>query len=52
VESVKPVANEVLPPVIRGFADLLRPDPAGGSREIEEALAYLKSAVNNREVAP
>ena len=49
VESVKPVASEVLPPIIRGIADLLRPDPAGGSREIEEALAYLKSAINSKE---
>jgi hypothetical protein len=49
VESLKPVANEVLPPLIRGIADLLRPDPAGGSREIAEALAYLKSAINSKE---
>ncbi|PKN53726.1 MAG: hypothetical protein CVU55_00965 [Deltaproteobacteria bacterium HGW-Deltaproteobacteria-13] len=49
VESLKPVASEVLPPLIRGIADLLRPDPAGGSREINEALAYLKSAINSKE---
>lgn len=49
VESLKPVASEVLPPLIRGIADLLRPDPTGGSREIEEALAYFKSAVNGKE---
>jgi hypothetical protein len=49
VESLKPVAHEVLPPLIRGIADLLRPDPAGGSREIAEALAYLKSAINSKE---
>ena len=49
VESLKPVASEVLPPLIRGIADLLRPDPSGGSREIEEALAYLKSAINSKE---
>jgi len=51
VESLKPVASEVLPPLIRGIADLLRPDPAGGSREIDEALAYLKSAINSKEAA-
>jgi len=49
VESLKPMASEVLPPLIRGIADLLRPDPAGGSREIEEALAYLRSAINSKE---
>ena len=49
MESLKPVASEVLPPLIRGIADLLRPDPSGGSREIEEALAYLKSAINSKE---
>jgi hypothetical protein len=49
VESLKPVASEVLPPLIRGIADLLRPDPAGGSREIQEALVYLKDAINNKE---
>jgi hypothetical protein len=49
VKSLKPVASEVLPPLIRGIADLLRPDPAGTSKEIEEALAYLKSAINSKE---
>ena len=49
VESLKPVASEVLPPLIRGIADLLRPDPSGGSGEIEDALAYLKSAINSKE---
>ena len=49
VESLRPVASEVLPPLIRGIADLLRPDPAGTSKEIEEALAYLKSAINSKE---
>lgn len=49
VESLKPVASEVLPPLIRGLADLLKPDPANGSGEIQEALAYLKSAINNKE---
>jgi hypothetical protein len=49
VKSLKPVASEVLPPLIRGIADLLRPDPASTSKEIEEALAYLKSAINCKE---
>lgn len=49
VESLKPVASEVLPPIIRGIADLLKTDSADGSGEIREALAYLKSAINGKE---
>lgn len=49
VESLKPVACEVLPPLIRGVADLLKPNSAGVPAEIEEALAYLKSAINSKE---
>jgi len=49
VESLKPVASEVLPPVIRGIADLLRPEPGNGSAEIQEALDYLKKAMNGKE---
>jgi hypothetical protein len=49
VESLKPVASEVLPPLIRGIADLLKPDPANGSGEIQEAVAYLKSVINGKE---
>ena len=51
VASLKPVASEVLPPIIRGIADLLRPDPANDSEEIQEALAYLKSAINGKEAS-
>ncbi len=51
VASLKPVASEVLPPIIRGIADLLRPDPANNSEEIQEALAYLKSAINGKEAS-
>ena len=49
VESLKPVASEVLPPIIRGIADLLKPGTAGVPAEIEEALDYLKSAINSKE---
>jgi hypothetical protein len=48
VESLKPVASEILPPVIRGIADLIRHDSAGGSDEIHDALDYLKSALSSR----
>lgn len=51
VESLKPVANEILPPIIRGIADLLRPDPNNPSGEMQEALAYLKDAINGKEAA-
>lgn len=49
VESLKPVASEVLPPIIRGIADLLRPDPNNASEEMQEALAYLRNAINGKE---
>ncbi len=49
VESLKPVASEVLPPLIRGLADLLRPDPNNGSKEIQEALAYFNNAIDGKE---
>ena len=51
VESLKPVANEILPPIIRGIADLLKPDPKNPSKEMQEALAYLKDAINGKEAA-
>lgn len=49
VASLKPVASEVLPPIIRGIADLLRPDPNNGSEDMREALNYLRSAINGKE---
>jgi hypothetical protein len=49
VESLKPVASEVLPPIIRGIADLLKPDPGNDSEEMQEALAYLKNVINGKE---
>jgi len=51
VESVKPVASEVLPPLIRGLADLLKPDPNNDSKEIQEALAYFRNAIDGKEAA-
>jgi hypothetical protein len=49
VESLKPVASEILPPVIRGIADLLRPEPSGDSSEIREAIDYFKNSLNRKE---
>ena len=49
VESFKPIAPEVLPPVIRGLADLLRPGKNGNSEEMREALAYFRDAVRGEE---
>jgi hypothetical protein len=51
VESLKPVATEVLPPLIRGLADLLRPNSSGIPAEIADALEYLKNAINSKEAA-
>lgn len=51
VESLKPVATEVLPPLIRGLADLLRPNSSGIPTEIADALEYLKNAINSKETA-
>ena len=48
-ESVKPVASEILPPVIRGIADLIRHDQEFGSGEIKDAIEYLRSAINSNE---
>ena len=50
VTSLKPVASEVLPPVIRGIADLLRPDPENPSDEMNEALSLLRETLAGREV--
>ncbi|HPA71962.1 MAG TPA: hypothetical protein PKY31_06825 [Spirochaetota bacterium] len=49
VEALKPLAPEILPPVIRGIADLLKQDD--GSGEMGEALDYLRSALLGKEAA-
>jgi hypothetical protein len=49
VESLKPVAPEVMPAVVRGFADLLRAGD-NGSGEMREALEYLRDTLNGKEV--
>lgn len=48
VESLKPVAPEVMPAVVRGFADLLRAGD-NGSGEMREALDYLRDTLNGKE---
>ncbi|HPQ53600.1 MAG TPA: hypothetical protein PK253_10135 [Spirochaetota bacterium] len=48
VESLKPVAPEVMPAVVRGFADLLRAGD-NGSGEMRDALDYLRETLNGRE---
>lgn len=50
VTSLRPVASEVLPPVIRGIAELLRPDPENPSNEMNEALSLLRDTLSGREV--
>ncbi|MBN2158341.1 MAG: hypothetical protein JW807_03025 [Spirochaetes bacterium] len=51
VRSMKPVAPEVLPPIIKGVAELLSPDEYDDPGEIEEAIASLRQALLGREVA-
>jgi len=51
VRSIKPVASEVLPPVIRGLAELLSPDRYDDPGEIEDALVELRKALLGKEVA-
>jgi|GEM_PF-3209816 len=48
--SLRPVASEVLPPVIRGIAELLRPDPDNPSDEMNEALSLLRDVLVEQEV--
>jgi len=47
VEALKPLAPEILPPIIRGVADLLKQDD--GSGEMGEALAYLRGVITGKE---
>ncbi len=49
VESLKPVSSQILPPVIRGAADLLKSDGSSGSSELKDAVDYFRKTVN-REV--
>jgi hypothetical protein len=51
VRSIKPVASEVLPPVIRGVAELLSPDQYDDPGELEDALAGLRKTLLGKEVA-
>jgi hypothetical protein len=46
VESVKPVSSEILPPLIRGLADLLSSDDKKNQEEIFDAINYFKEKVN------
>jgi len=51
VRSIKPVAAEVLPPIIRGAAELLSPDQYDDPGELEDALALLRKTLLGKEVA-
>ncbi len=51
VRSFKPVASEVLPPIIRGVAELLSPDQYDDPGELEDALALLRKTLLGKEVA-
>ncbi len=47
VEGLKPLAPEILPPIIRGVADLLAQDD--GTGEMGEALGYLRNVLLGKE---
>ncbi|MFZ5595392.1 MAG: hypothetical protein ACOY31_00045 [Bacillota bacterium] len=45
VSAVKPVAGSVMPPLVRGLAQLLTPDPSEDSSGLEEALSSLRKII-------
>lgn len=49
VESLKPLAPEIMPPVIRGVADLIK--SGGESEEMKDAVNYLRTVLNGKEAA-
>jgi hypothetical protein len=51
VAALKPVAHEILPPVIKGFADLLASE-ANGDGELRAAVDALRAALTPKESTP
>jgi flagellar motility protein MotE (MotC chaperone) len=51
VAALKPVAREVLPPVIKGLADLLASEAAGDG-ELHSAVDALRAALSPKEPTP
>jgi hypothetical protein len=45
VAAVKPLAGAVMPPLIRGLAELLTPEPGDDREEMDAAIALLKTAL-------
>ena len=50
VKSLKPVANEVMPHLIRGVTELLKPDSSEHNTELDAALAEFRSVIFREEV--
>lgn len=46
VESIKPLASDILPPVINGIAALIEEGKENGGEEFEDALSRLGRAIN------
>ncbi len=49
VDALRPVASEIMPPLVRGFAELLSEDD--GSDEMRDALEAFRNAILGKEVA-
>ncbi len=49
VDALRPVAGEIMPPLVRGFAELLSEDD--GSDEMRDALEAFRNAILGKEVA-
>jgi len=52
VEQLKPMAPDILPPLIRGAAALLRAAEQERGKELGEALAALRNSLNGKEAVP
>jgi hypothetical protein len=51
VESMKPIAPEMMPPVIKGLAELITAGAENGNGAMADAVASLRSALLGKEVA-
>ncbi len=50
VKSLKPIANEVMPHLVRGVTELLRPEAGENNTELAAALAEFRSVISQENV--